>query len=66
MGAIFELGTAASDQFDIGLMHQSGGIERVTLVAAKMTARHCVQLGIQGGQHTVQRTFIAATGGVEP
>ena len=66
MRAVVELRLAAADEFQIGLVHQRGGIERMPVLAGQLPPRHRMQLLVQRPQYLVQRAAIPTAGGVQP
>jgi hypothetical protein len=63
--AIVELRGVAADEFQVRLVHERGGIERVPVLPGELPARHGVQLLVQGGEHAIERAAISIAGGIQ-
>src|SRR5690606_34351980 len=67
VGTVLELGLGAAGQLQVGLVHQGGGIQGMALLlAAQLAPGHAVQFPVKGGQHPVQRRFVALPGCSQP
>ena len=58
--------TAAPDQFEVGLVDQGGGIQRMSmLLPCQLAAGHAMQFLVQRGQHAIQCISVAIAGGIQ-
>ena len=61
-----ELQIATAEQFQVGLVHQRGGIQGLRAVTGQLPSRHRLQLPVQRHQYPVHGRGIALTGRLQP
>jgi hypothetical protein len=65
MGAVVETGFAATDELEVGLVHQRGGIEGLAVLAGELAPGHGMQLGVEAREHVVECATVPFAGCIQ-